>query len=87
MRISPSKADKLLQRLSTQEELIGDEPWYCACSTYKIDHIANNCTLVRYDNPNEATKGHELHTATGIIDAEFPGIEAILAEFWANADE
>lgn len=44
-------------------------------------------TLVRYDNSHEATKGHELHTATGDIDAEFPGIEAILAEFWANADE
>ena len=44
-------------------------------------------TLVRYDNAHEDTKGHELHTAAGDIDAEFPGMEAVLAEFWGSADE
>ena len=44
-------------------------------------------TLLRYDNSHEDTKGHELHTAAGDVDAEFPGMEAVLAEFWASADE
>ena len=42
-------------------------------------------TLVRYDNAHEDTKGHELHTAVG--DTDFPGMEALLLEFWASADE
>lgn len=46
-------------------------------------------TLVRYDNAHEDTKGHELHTAAGDVDtdAEFPGMEERLVEFWASADE
>ena len=44
-------------------------------------------TLLRYDNSHEDTKGHEPHTAAGDVDAEFPGMEAVLAEFWASADE
>ena len=44
-------------------------------------------TLLRYDNSHEDTKGHELHTAAGDVDPEFPGMEAVLAEFWASADE
>jgi hypothetical protein len=46
-----------------------------------------NLTLVRYDNSHEDTKGHEHHTAAGDVDAEFPGMEAVLSEFWASADE
>lgn len=44
-------------------------------------------TLVRYDNAHEDTKGHERHTAVGDDDGEFPGMEALLVEFWATADE
>lgn len=44
-------------------------------------------TLVRYDNAHEDTKGHELHTATDDNDVEFPGMEALVVEFWASADE
>ncbi|MFP8890171.1 DUF6516 family protein [Natrialbaceae archaeon A-CW2] len=44
-------------------------------------------TLIRYDNAHEDTKGHELHTAAGDTDVEFPGMEALLARFCANADE
>ena len=44
-------------------------------------------TLLRYDNSHEDTKGHEVHTAAGDVDAEFPGTEAVLSEFWASADE
>ena len=39
-------------------------------------------TLLRYDNSHEDTKGHEIHTAAGDVDAEFPGTEAVLSEFW-----
>ena len=35
-------------------------------------------TLLRYDNSHEDTKGDEFHTAAGDVDAEFPGMEAIL---------
>jgi hypothetical protein len=44
-------------------------------------------TLVRYDNAHETTKGHERHTAVGDTDGAFPGMEALLVEFWATADE
>lgn len=44
-------------------------------------------TLVRYDNAHEDTEGHDLHTAAGDVDVEFPGMEALLGEFWATADE
>lgn len=44
-------------------------------------------TLIRYDNAHEDTKGHELHTAAGDADAEFPGMEELIVEFWAQADE
>ncbi len=45
-------------------------------------------TLVRYDNAHEDTKGHERHTAASDEDdVEFPGMEALLVEFWASADE
>ena len=44
-------------------------------------------TLLRYDNSHEDTKGHEFHTAAGNADVEFPGTEAVLAEFWASAEE
>lgn len=45
-------------------------------------------TLVRYDNAHEDTKGHELHTAAGgEDDVEFPGMEELVVEFWASADE
>ncbi|RZV06187.1 hypothetical protein BDK88_4151 [Natrinema hispanicum] len=35
-------------------------------------------TLIRYDNAHEDTKGHELHTAAGDTDLEFPGMEELL---------
>jgi hypothetical protein len=45
-------------------------------------------TLIRFDNAHEDTKGHERHTAAGDQDAaDFPGMEELLVEFWANADE
>ncbi|MFB6151231.1 MAG: DUF6516 family protein [Haloarculaceae archaeon] len=44
-------------------------------------------TPVRYDNAHEDTKGHERHTAAGTTDVEFPGMEALVVEFWASADE
>ncbi len=44
-------------------------------------------TLIRYDNAHEGTKGHELHTAAGDADVEFPGMEELVVEFWASADE
>jgi hypothetical protein len=45
-------------------------------------------TLVRFDNAHEDTKGHEHHTAAGDIDdVTFPGMEELLVEFWAGADE
>ena len=44
-------------------------------------------TLIRYDNAHEDTKGHELHTAAGDADVEFPGMEELIVEFWASADE
>ncbi|SEP31647.1 hypothetical protein SAMN04487948_14614 [Halogranum amylolyticum] len=44
-------------------------------------------TLIRYDNAHEDTKGHEHHTAAGDTDVEFPGMEELLVEFWASADE
>lgn len=46
-------------------------------------------TLIRYDNAHEDTKGHELHTAADDIgvDVEFPGMEELIVEFWASADE
>lgn len=45
-------------------------------------------TLLRYDNAHEDTKGHERHTAAGDTDdVDFPGMEALLVEFWTNADE
>ena len=44
-------------------------------------------TLIRYDNAHEDTKGHELHTATWDADVEFPGMEELIVEFWASADE
>lgn len=44
-------------------------------------------TLIRYDNAHEDTKGHELHTAAGETDVEFPGLEELIVEFWTNADE
>ncbi|PSQ44452.1 hypothetical protein BRD17_03990 [Halobacteriales archaeon SW_7_68_16] len=47
----------------------------------------DDLTLVRYDNSHEDTKGHDLHTAAGDVTVEFPGMEAVLAEFWASADE
>jgi hypothetical protein len=47
----------------------------------------DDLTLIRYDNAHEDTKGHELHTAAGGRDVEFPGMEALIVEFWANADE
>jgi hypothetical protein len=47
----------------------------------------DDLTLLRYDNAHEDTKGHERHLASGDRDAEFPGMEALLIEFWSNADE
>ncbi|WP_049987353.1 toxin-antitoxin system TumE family protein [Halobellus rufus] len=45
-------------------------------------------TLIRYDNAHEDTKGHELHTAAGgIDDVDFSGMEELLVDFWASADE
>jgi hypothetical protein len=44
--------------------------------------------LVRFDNAHEDTKGHERHLVGGDeTHAEFPGMEALLVEFWASADE
>jgi hypothetical protein len=31
--------------------------------------------------------GHELHTAAGDTDVEFPGMEELIVEFWTSADE
>jgi len=47
----------------------------------------DDLTLVRFDNAHEVTKGHEYHTATGDDERKFPGMEALLVEFWAVADE
>jgi hypothetical protein len=45
-------------------------------------------TLVRFDNAHEDTKGHEHHTAAGNVnDVTFPGMEELLVDFWASADE
>jgi hypothetical protein len=45
-------------------------------------------TLVRFDNAHEDTKGHEYHTAAGDADdVQFPGMEELLVDFWASADE
>ncbi len=45
-------------------------------------------TLVRFDNAHEDTKGHEHHTAAGTVDdVTFPGMEELLVDFWASADE
>jgi hypothetical protein len=45
-------------------------------------------TLVRYDSAHEDTKGHKRHTAAGDADdVDFPGMEELLVEFWASADE
>jgi len=44
-------------------------------------------TLIRYDTAHKDTKGHELHTAAGDTDVEFPGMEALLTGFWASTDE
>ena len=48
----------------------------------------DDLTLVRYDNSHEDTKGHEHHSAAGDLDGVgFPGMEELLVEFWASADE
>lgn len=44
-------------------------------------------TLVRYDNAHEDTKGHERHTGDDETSVDFPGMEALIVEFWASADE
>lgn len=44
-------------------------------------------TLIRYDNAHEDTKGHELHSVGGDANVDFPGMEELMVEFWANADE
>lgn len=44
-------------------------------------------TLLRYDNAHEATKGHERHTGDDETDVEFPGMEALIVDFWASSDE
>jgi len=44
-------------------------------------------TLIRYDNAHEDTKGHERHTGGDKASVGFPGMEPLIVEFWANADE
>ncbi|MEY7851167.1 DUF6516 family protein [Natrarchaeobius sp. A-rgal3] len=44
--------------------------------------------LLRYDNSHSKTIGHEKHVATGDTEpVDFPGIEALLVEFWCEADQ
>ena len=73
---------------SVMLQQVADTDSYPSGWKYRL-HLGTleDLTLVRYDNSHEDTKGHELHTAAGDVDAEFPGMEAVLAEFWASADE
>jgi hypothetical protein len=73
---------------SVMLQQVADTDSYPSGWKYRL-HLGTleDLTLVRYDNSHEDTKGHELHTAAGDIDTDFPGMEALLAEFWASADE
>jgi hypothetical protein len=76
----------LVENVMVQQ--IGDTDSYPSGWKYRL-HLGTleGLTLLRYDNSHEDTKGHEFHTAAGDVDVEFPGTEAVLAEFWASADE
>lgn len=44
-------------------------------------------TLLRYDNAHETQKSHERHTADGVEEIEFPGMEALIERFEREIDE
>ena len=73
---------------SVMLQQVADTDSYPSGWKYRL-HLGTleDLTLVRYDNSHEDTKGHELHTAASDDAVKFPGMEAVLAEFWASADE
>jgi len=43
-------------------------------------------TILRYDNENETPGRHERHTAEGVEEIDFPGMQEIRREFIAEVE-
>lgn len=64
-----------------------DEAYTCGWKYRLHFGTTDGETLLRYDNAHEPTKGHERHVGDRIERIDFPGMDALLAQFHREVDD